>query len=645
MEAAFRTGSADHFDVTQSDARIFEMGTYRVLYSRPKKRMAQMLGVHREVITLVSSFTEQQARILGAAKTWIKREAPGRLEPHHVVVVHADACGNSKLRDWGRGEGLTVIPIFASACPAASRDFEKLIAEEIFQWDPFEITGPVAEDAQFYGRKQDAAQIAQRLQSGQVLALLGIRKVGKTSVLNRVVALCGKQHECDVVMLDGSQDSIWSSNAAGLLSAIRHSVVDAKGSSGHYSAVATAPRANDIALEANALSAEVLAGSRPLILVVDEVDYLTPGSPTTSEWKKEFNPLWRNIRAVYQEAARQKRPFSVVVSGVSSKWFSVEDVGGVENAALSFVPESYLSPLALTASAAMVRDLGSRCGLRFDQDAAERISSACACMPYWVRRACSMIHKSIEIQTRPIDVSSDSIEAGLAGFLAAEGAELARVAVTHLFRVFPELGPVCEAARLPVGSTAVRSRHDRVIERYGLVALDNGTYVMPPIVVAGLDAYQAERPAQVQSAGSAGLEAVISDWAEDLAVIGKRRNMIELKLRRVVLGLVRADVLSKRGDASQVADRLRSVVSADRRRTLPVDPDLMIDKLFWLELIALTEKEWGTMGAIFGDLTDLKAHGATINERPDAHAKSFGAADLALWSRSLDWFETRLSRV
>ena len=267
MEQQFRAGSKEHFDITLSEPRVFEKGTYRVLYARPKKRMAQMLGVHREIVTLVTNFPEQQARVIGAAIDWIKREAPGRLEPHHIIVLHSDERGDSKLRDWGRGQGLTVIPIRSRSCPDQPDQFERLLAEEIFQWDPFDITGPVAEDAQFYGRKQDTTQLAQRLQTGQVLALLGVRKVGKTSVLNRVVRLCKKQHDCDVVVLDGSFDAVWPSNAAGIVSAIRQALNSARTSPDHYASVVSAPRKSDLPAETSALATEVLRGERPLILV------------------------------------------------------------------------------------------------------------------------------------------------------------------------------------------------------------------------------------------------------------------------------------------------------------------------------------------------------------------------------------------
>lgn len=272
---------------------------------------------------------------------------------------------------------------------------------------------------------------------------------------------------------------------------------------------------------------------------------------------------------------------------------------------------------------------------------------ACACMPYWVRKACSVVHRATEVQGRPTEMGVAQVESHIASFIASEGAELGRIAVAHLFKVFPELKPVSEAARQPVSSTEVRSRLHRVIERYGLVTLEAGKYVMPAIIGAGLDANGAEEAASAAKRPEAAVGAsnVVGDWAEELAGIGVRRNLLELKLRRVVLGLIRADVLAKKGDASQVGDRVRAAIPTKRRPGLPIDPDQLMDKLFWLELLALVEKEWPAMGAIFGDVSELRSHGQVVNERPDAHGKAFDAADLALWKRSLDWFEARMAKV
>src|SRR5690606_2544811 len=93
--------------------------------------------------------------------------------------------------------------------------------------------------------------------------------------------------------------------------------------------------------------------------------------------------------------------FSVFVSGVSSKWFREGTIGGVENAALAFVPEEYLSPLHTGAANAMIIDIARTAGLIFDEEIAHTISSACSNIPFWMRKAGSYIHRNTPIDARP----------------------------------------------------------------------------------------------------------------------------------------------------------------------------------------------------------------------------------------------------
>src|SRR5690606_21028035 len=140
-------------------------------------------------------------------------------------------------------------------------------------------------------------------------------------------------------------------------------------------------------------------------LVFDEIDYITPGSPTNPKWKTEFNPFWRNLRAVYQECTRQGHHMSILVGGVSTYWFTVESIDGIENAALAFVPEEYLSPMPEGATVAMIKRLGKVAGLQIDDNAATQIAKASGNMPYWARKCASYIHRHIPTAERPCSLS------------------------------------------------------------------------------------------------------------------------------------------------------------------------------------------------------------------------------------------------
>src|SRR5439155_13640434 len=142
----------------------------------------------------------------------------------------------------------------------------------------------------------------------------------------------------------------------------------------------------------------------PVVLLNDEVDYITPASPVAAHWRAEFNPFFRALRAVYQEASRRELSFSIVISGVSSYWFSIDEIDGIENAALALVPEGYLTPFQRHESCHMIQTLGSAAGLIIKEAAADAIARTCSDIPFWIRKAGSFINSCYPTDSRPITV-------------------------------------------------------------------------------------------------------------------------------------------------------------------------------------------------------------------------------------------------
>jgi hypothetical protein len=132
-----------------------------------------------------------------------------------------------------------------------------------------------------------------------------------------------------------------------------------------------------------------------------------------------------------------------MVGGVSVKWFTAETINHVENAALAFIPEEYLSPLDRPATRAMIKKISKSAGLMFSADAADLIGAACSDMPFWVRKACSYIHRRTDIANRPASINEIQTSELIQEFIVNEGTTLAHVALSHLLRVYPELRDSC----------------------------------------------------------------------------------------------------------------------------------------------------------------------------------------------------------
>lgn len=637
-----RTSFANALKINSEFSVSRDKGYYGVCFAMPSRAIRNALSVDREILILVSTFEDQQARTIQTAKDLIE-ESGGRLDPATFIIIHRDSRGNAKLKKWGREQGLAVLPIFFDGALPKEDALLQSLAHELFSYDVFDVTGPVADDLHFYGRREEARDLAKKLQSGQIRSCFGIRKIGKTSVLHRVVNEVRENFDCTTFLIDAQSDAIFSLSAAQLLNSLAVSLEAGPPEDGHSILIDRGEA--DISDAARRLGLAVAAHHQHVLFVFDEIDYLTPTSPTAAHWAAEFNPFWRNLRAVYQASASKKKNLSLLVSGVSSKWFSEESIGGVENAALSFVPEEYLSPLPRGAAAAMIRRLGRSAGLIFADAAAELIAETCADMPFWIRKACSFVHGKVDIAVRPFEPDNRLVADYLTQFVGSDGAAMSEVALAHLFRVYPELrAPAICCADGRVAEVTPRMR--RTLQKYGLLSQGDKPVVSGQMMATGLQHVGDEQPTDAGPVDDVGVVVTqeYGEWADELAIVSRRRNVLERRLRGVVTNFVRYSAMTDSSGGS-AKDRLLRALEQRRRAELQrYELDDLAAKLYWLELIGVIKKEWSLFERIFGSKADIERYSLIVNERPDAHAKDFDLFDAALHRNAVAWFEERLAK-
>jgi ATPase domain predominantly from Archaea len=639
----FMASSHEILEITRAKEYVeFDKGLYSHMIVKPIKRIRASLGIDREMLVIISSFTDQQPRIVEITKRLLKSDSL-RVESSLALIVHVDPEGDSKIRLWGREEGLSLIPIKLERGITSSRDLERIIASELYSFDPFDISGPVSDEGTFFGRKNEAIQVARQLRTGQIKSYLGIRKIGKTSLINRIVNDLKKDDNITVVMVDCSRDALANLTASELINSISETLVS---SGGRNYIVPSLPknRNPDISLAAESLSKSIAEHKKSVVIIFDEIDYITPSSPINGKWKREFNIFWRNVRAIYQDTKRNEKTLSLVISGVSGYWFRVESISDIENAALSFIPENYLQPLSIEAATSMIRELGLRCGLRFDEGAPEHIAGQSAYMPFWIRKSGSFIHKRLKIEPRPMSVSLEVVKEIYELFLEEEGLTTASVAIQHLFKI--DVSTKQAAQKIYESKPLLRS-DEIILNRYGIVSKNSSGYVLSgKMLEIAVESYFSRAIAE-SSTNSDTTKIDRSDfdeWAEDLAIVAKRANVIEAKLRGIVLNFLRMDSLIGTGKGSD--DRVRACVESERREKLRTySAESLMDKLYWIELKLVIAKEWPVFERIFNDKSKLESVMDVLNVRPHAHAKKLDRYRFAQYIAEIDWFEEKLSKL
>jgi len=640
----FSRAAAGLFEITGRYTETFEQGLYGCAIAKPTKRMKAALGADRELLIVVSTFPDQQQRTVKLVKREVEKSG-GRYEPTLAIVIHCDPEGNSKLKNWGRDLGISILPLCGPSDLIPDVNLEHILCVELYSHDPFDVTGPVSDDANFYGRRDEASDLARKLQRGQIRSCLGIRKIGKTSIINRILKEIQNNYECTCLMIDCSRDDVWSLGAAQLLDSLRATIEHARTSGAAYSSIVPVSTTRDLRTARDALEACVLVCDKPLILIFDEVDYITPGSPTTSVWRTEFNVYWRNLRSVYQEAARRGRTMSLLVGGVSTYWFTQESIDGIENAALSFIPEEYLSPMPEGATIAMLKRLGRVSGLQFDDSAAELIARATGNMPYWARKCASYIQRQVPVPERPCVITAARIDPLVEAFVGEEGSAIAEVALRNLFRVHPGLREAtakCHANEAASVSEQLR----RILRRYGVLSPSDG--LSGAMIARAFAALSHESTSEVAPAVSVvddSSKLGFGEWAEELAALGKRRNLLERRLREIVLNFLRFDSLTG-GKQVDLRNRVTAIVSSKKNESLRhLTAEESMNRLLWTDLAQLISREWPLFERLFGDRERFQRACEVINERFDAHAKAADAADFALYRRALSQVEECVARI
>jgi hypothetical protein len=623
--------------------RRFE-AMYTVMYCKPSKSIAATLLFDRELLALIANFDDIEVRTVELIKEFIS-SSNGRLQPATGIVVHADRRGNDKLRTWGLENGISIIPIYRAIRGAipSTEILKQNIARELFASDPFQVTGPVINDIDFFGRGTHANELLRQLQIGRIRSLFGIRKVGKTSLINKVINLARDAGTPRIAMVDCSIDDFNKLNASGALKALAK--VAKMAATRGYAHITDALKRTDQELVPVFDDLWNTPSPPSLVIIFDEVDYITPDSPTAYHWRTEFNSFWREFRVLVQEAQRHEMTISLLVSGVSSRSFRQEQIDGIENSALHLVPEDYLSPFARGASESMLRDLERRCGLQFAPDARALLAEACGDFPFWMRMAGSHVHRALDIDSRPINVSKEMLQPLLNEFVTSEGADISKVAIENMHRVYPEivdqLSECLEKGRLPLGK-------GRLLTRYGL-AFQVGMYVEvnSAMVRAGLELRNHDLIANrdrdrgpVSKAEGSTLHLGQSEWAEELAVINRRRNQLERKMRDFVRFALK--LTGQKGE-NWVEKVLRALPEKRRNELASLSGDAMMEKLFWLELESIVSKHWPVFEQSIGDKSRFQESMKLLNDRPDAHAKAMDFADVALQRKHLGWLEEKIT--
>lgn len=412
-------------------------------------------------------------RLDEAVDKWSKADL---IDDQAVFVVVASLSDEMQRILAGRIEQknqpvASVIPIPQSDVetgPSAVDVLRAILDRWLYRRDLFAANRPVV-GRRFFGRDKTLAEVRDAISSSVSAGIFGLRKVGKTSLLQesrrRSIELGDIVIYLDLLRLPADvTDSRWLywriadelKQQVDALFGRQQSVRDFRWRvGGQFEDYPAVPKDFSIATAFDSDLTRILRVLRELpitpkpkvAVLLDEVERLLPTALGKTDFVGFFD-FFSYLRGTSQENDN----FVMVITGANAAVTELPQFDGRDNPVFNFFKELYLPHLEPNECSKMIRVLGRGMGLRFSESASNLIYKLTGGHPFFARRLCSFIAE--KYSERPLDVGEHQVKSLIDNYLDERTADFSEI-IERLKRDYPEELEVCIALAKAGGSLPI----------------------------------------------------------------------------------------------------------------------------------------------------------------------------------------------
>ena len=381
------------FDVTW--AKRFKEFNAQVsaYFLKPLNHISEAFGFEHEICLIYSPFPKMEARTIQALdRIMSQTPALGRVDQANAFLISDDRNVHDWLRDYAAANPQSRIVVGFSTDELKSSsdawDVRNWITSQLYSRDLFDYTLPIDNDTFFFGRGSDVAEHVDAIRRSENRGLFGLRKSGKTSLLFKIQREC-ERSSLTTVYVDCKLPHIYRKSCDELLQFVTDEIATKSSLSGK--GWSSKKDASDRFFR----MVEKLAG-RKVCVIFDEIEYISFFSPVpqASHWHEDFIPFWQTLWATQS----QYRNLSFIITGVNASVVELDTIRMIQNPMFGIVKHRYLQGLSLIDVRQMLKVLGRRMGMRFDDKAAAFLFERYGGHPLVTRMICSNIHSQIRAE-------------------------------------------------------------------------------------------------------------------------------------------------------------------------------------------------------------------------------------------------------
>jgi len=396
------------FDITWARSRKAYNTDLSVYFLKPERHISDAYGFSREVMLVYSPYPQMESRTIQAAELFITDSpAKGRVENLNFILVSDDGGVEEWINTYTaeNPESRVIIPFSVKKLRENKSDgffIRRTINRFFYERDLFDYRLPLKNDYYFFGRKDIVASLYDAVKKGENSGLFGLRKTGKTSILYKLERQIHESNLAKVLYFDCKVPSIRKLRWYQLLEKISNKI----------SSELDLPIEDKFSeIDASDSFSNVIERTKnvkQIVLVFDEIEYISPIAIEDTHWKRDFISFWQTLWATQSRT----RNVTAIIVGVNPHPLEIDTIEGIQNPLFGIVPYTYLRGLDFDDLKSMIKILGKRMGLRFDPDAIEYLHERYGGHPYLTRIACSLINNIINSlnYTKPAKVSSDNLK-------------------------------------------------------------------------------------------------------------------------------------------------------------------------------------------------------------------------------------------
>lgn len=654
----------DHFDNLEKDilkafSRIFyltnggstlKMGTdsqYSYCLLKPTSFFSEQFNLNREIVLIFSNYETFEPRTLDAISKAHSLLPELRLDKICSVVVSKDPQFEDKLKDLlkSNAEMQVVIPFSYSELLSVtnnSRRFYNMVIERFrsyfFERDLFAFFAPLQKDLYFFGRQAYVQDLVNKHFAHENSGVFGLRRSGKTSVLNAVYRTLDRI-DSKWVWIDGQLLSNIRWNAA------LYYVVQMVFKKFDFQLVHTKDdytfEEAAILFEQDMLNCSEQLGDKSLLLLIDEIEHITFDISLSSHWAEgeDFIYFWRSIRAFYQKYPNK---MTFIIAGTNPKAIETPLIKSYDNPLFKqLASDKYLGTFSVQDTKEMINKLGAYMGIRFDDIVCANITQEMGGHPFLIRQLCSRVNAFInqESLSKPITITKAIYDQVLPLFEEKDLSDYCEMILDVLKISYPEEHKMLECIALEDEEVILAQKGNHSIFShligYGLIENTGG--------FLGFRNEAVKKYIQGKNKYCKLLKTDEEKWAE----ISERRNRIEPNLRKIVKLQLKASLGEQKARAKVLGAMLPD--KACKYNTLSYNDLFSTQKceVYFYQMSKVIVDNWGAFSNIFSlNKQSFQSHTIIINNlRADCHASSVTDMEMQSFRGSISCLENEVNNA